>query len=52
MISDGAEILREQAAHCRRLAREILDEPAQQALMELSEEYELQAAAADVAASE
>jgi hypothetical protein len=52
MTAARAEILRDQAAHCLRLAREILDEPAHQALIEMSEEYERQAVAADAAVSD
>jgi hypothetical protein len=44
MIAGEPRFLREQAAHFRRLAREIVDEHARRALVELAEEYEAQAA--------
>jgi len=47
MSEASAEVLRRQAQHLRELAREIVDECGQRALIELAKEYEARAAEAE-----
>ena len=47
MTEKEITFLREQAARCRRLARNICDREAQRVLLEMAEEYENEATAAE-----
>jgi hypothetical protein len=47
MAEETIVFLRQQAARCLRLAREITDQTAHQALIELAEDYEVRARAAE-----
>ena len=48
MVDKGAQFFRQQAERYRSLARDVLDPPAKQKLLELATEYEARAAEAEV----